>query len=69
LAHEWQQQNGPLPPGIRLVPKIPFVLGGEYRVDNLYAADCWRAMRCYGHIATQIHDLPEGAGVSFEPID
>src|SRR6185437_11807751 len=36
LAHEWQAANGPLPPGKRLMPKIPFILGGEYSLDNLY---------------------------------
>ncbi len=28
LAHEWQVSNGILPPNMRLLPKIPFVLGG-----------------------------------------
>ena len=35
LAREWQAQHGPLPEGKRLLPKIPFVLGGAYDVDNL----------------------------------
>lgn len=69
LAHEWQVLHGPLLPGTRLVPKIPFVLGGEYTVANLYAAECGRALRFYGHIATQIHDLPDGSKIEFQPID
>jgi hypothetical protein len=35
VAHEWQIKNGPLRPGMRLMPKIPFVCGGEFAVSNL----------------------------------
>ncbi|NYD75135.1 hypothetical protein [Leifsonia soli] len=30
LAHAWQEEYGALRAGYRLVPKVPFVLGGEY---------------------------------------
>lgn len=69
LAHEWQLRHGPLVPGTRLVPKIPFVLGGDYAIENLYVADSERALRFYGHLATQLHDLPDGSKVRFEPIE
>src|SRR5882762_1797572 len=45
LAHDWQLRNGALPDGTRLVPKRPFVLGGEFSVENLYAFDSVRGMR------------------------
>lgn len=63
LAHEWQERNGPLPSGERLLPKIPFVLGGEYKVDNLYALDMVEGMRHRADMWKQIKDLPEGAQV------
>src|SRR5207244_2392703 len=33
LAHAWQVKNSPLPTGVRLLPKLPFVCGGKYEVD------------------------------------
>lgn len=69
LAREWQEQHGPLASGHRLVPKRPFVLGGEYRVANLYALDSVRAMNFYGNIAIQMASLPDGASVRFEIVE
>jgi hypothetical protein len=63
LAHEWQQRNGSLAPNQRLVPKTPFVLGGQYAVDNLHAVDAVDGMRLRADIARQIRHLPDGAKV------
>lgn len=63
LASEWQALHGPLPEGKRLLPKIPFVLGGAYDVDNLYAADALAGMKFRADIWKQLRDLPEGAKV------
>ncbi|HEX4729144.1 MAG TPA: hypothetical protein VH298_15170 [Jatrophihabitans sp.] len=65
LAHQWQQQHGALPAGQRLLPKRPFVLGGKYEVDNLYAMDAARGMRLRGELAVQIRDLPDGATIRY----
>jgi hypothetical protein len=51
LAHEWQTNNRPLEAGERLLPKVPFVSGGEYSVDNLYVLDAVKGMRLRGDIA------------------
>jgi hypothetical protein len=66
LAHAWQNKNGPLPPGMRLVPKRPFVCGGEFGLSNLEAMEAVKAMRMRGSIATQLVDLPDGASIVFE---
>ncbi len=63
LAKEWQEQYGPLPSGQRLLPKTPFVLGGEYKVKNLYAADALKGMEFRADMWRQIRDLPDGAEV------
>ncbi|WP_347906102.1 SMI1/KNR4 family protein [Pseudomonas purpurea] len=65
LAHQWQKQNGQLPAGKRLLPKLPFVLGGEFVLDNLYLADAVEGMRLRADIASQIKDLPDGAQIAF----
>jgi len=66
LAHAWQKTNGPVPDGRRLMPKTPFVLGGSYSVDNLYALDATESMTFRANLATQIRDLPEGTQVKWE---
>jgi len=54
--------------GSRLMPKIPFVLGGRYRVENLYSLGSASAMKSRGNLARQFKDLPDGAQVRFEVI-
>jgi hypothetical protein len=69
LAHAWQTRHGALAPGNRLVPKIPFVLGGEYNVANLHALDSAKSMLFRASIAVQIRDLPDGAQVQLQVIE
>lgn len=66
LAHTWQIQNAPLQPGMRLTPKMPFVCGGEYDVDNLYAIDDVKGMLFRAWLANQIRDIPDGTHVVLE---
>ena len=65
LAHDWQIRHGNLAFDQRLVPKIPFVMGGTPSVETVYAMDAVRAMRMHGEIAVQIRDLPDGTRVRF----
>jgi hypothetical protein len=69
LAHEWQVRNGALAPGQRLVPKVPFVLGGDYDASNVYAVDAAVGMELRGELATQLRDLPDGAKVTYRVVD
>jgi hypothetical protein len=68
LAHDWQLQNGSLPAGRRLLPKIPFVLGGAYEVENLYAADALQGMMFRADIWRQIRELPDGSQIKLKVI-
>jgi hypothetical protein len=69
LAHEWQRSNGRLARGMRLVPEVPFVMGGKFSVQNLYALASVKAMRMRGSIAVQIKDLPDGGKIRFKIVD
>jgi hypothetical protein len=69
LARYWQERHGGLPPGKRLVPKMPFAAGGTFDLGNLYLGDAVEAMRFRGQLATKIRDLPDGAKVSFKVTD
>jgi hypothetical protein len=68
LAHDWQEKNRPLKPFERLIPTIPFVLGGEFRVVNLYAEDAVKSMQFRSDIWRQTKDLPDGAKVKIRTI-
>jgi hypothetical protein len=64
LASKWQAVNGPLPAGKRLMPKIPFFLGGEYSIENLGAGDPVEGMRLKANLALQTRKLPDGSAVN-----
>jgi hypothetical protein len=69
LAHEWQARNGAIREGFRLLPKTPFVLGGGYEVENLYALDSAKGMRLRAELAVQIRDLPDGSVIKYSVTD
>ena len=63
VAHEWQKVHGRLAEGTRLTPKIPFVVGGSYELDNLYAADAVEIMAFRAGFAAQVESLSDGAEI------
>lgn len=63
LAHDWQKLNGRIPLGSRLLPKIPFIAGGDFTLGNLYLSHAVDGMKFRAEIAVQIKDLPEGARI------
>ncbi|WP_312190915.1 SMI1/KNR4 family protein [Leclercia sp.] len=69
LANAWQKKHGPIPVGYRLVPKVPFVAGGEYEPDNLYLEKSTVAMKARANIALQIRDVPDGSNIQLRLID
>jgi hypothetical protein len=69
LAHDWQAQHGRIPSGHQLIPKIPFVLGGEFTIENLFLLDAAKAMRSRASLAMQIKDLPDGTKIEFKVVD
>jgi len=69
IAHRWQEKHGVIPPDHRLVPKMPFVAGGQYELSNLRLAESTEGMKWRGNLARQIKDLPDGAKIRFEVIN
>jgi hypothetical protein len=65
LVLQWQVSHGALENGCRLVPKLPFFVGGKFEVENLYACQEVTGMRFRGAIAKQARDLPDGSQISF----
>lgn len=65
----WQLEHGPIARGNRLAGKMPFILGGNYDLPNLYEIDSVKAMRLRGHIYRQITISLMGVMWPFELID
>jgi hypothetical protein len=45
------------------MPKTPFFMGGEYKLENLWAGNPLEGMRLKGDLAIQTRDLPSGTRV------
>lgn len=69
LAHAWQTQNHPLGHGTRLLPKLPFVLGGKYELNNLYVNNDVDGMVFRASVANQIRDVPDGGHIVLEIVN
>jgi hypothetical protein len=69
VLREWQSKNGPLMPGFRLCPTIPFVLGGEFAASNLYSVDAVLGMQYRASVACQLRDVPDGATIKLQVAD
>jgi hypothetical protein len=65
VAHAWQIQFGSIPPGMRLVPRTPFVLGGSFDIENLIAMPAVEAMRSRARLAAAINGRPDGAQIEY----
>lgn len=63
LMSEWQHQCGQLLYGSRLAPKIPFVLGGQFSLQNLFVQPLPDRLAFGAALAQQITDLPDGTKV------
>ena len=66
LAHQWQVQHGPLPLGVRLLPKVPFVCNGAFAIENLYILNDAEGMRFRASLANQLVGVPDGTAVVFK---
>jgi hypothetical protein len=69
LAHEWQAVHGPIPRGKRLMPKIPFIFGGEYTLDNLWVGNPLEGMLFKADLALQTRHLKDGTKIRLKVTD
>ncbi|MCW3010371.1 MAG: hypothetical protein JWO90_775 [Solirubrobacterales bacterium] len=65
FAFDWQERHGAVEPGERLVPLLPFVLGGEYDDGNLEPRGSLQALRERAALARVVATLPDGAEVEW----
>ncbi|GHF76940.1 hypothetical protein GCM10018790_63720 [Kitasatospora xanthocidica] len=67
VGHEWQMRNGPLPAGHRLVPKVPFSVGGEFSFGNMIPVEAAAALKYWGGFALAISGARDGGQFRFNP--
>jgi hypothetical protein len=60
VAHDWQIRNRPLALNERLLPAQPFVLGGDYVVDNMRVVELREAMEWLGSLSEHVRVVPDG---------
>jgi hypothetical protein len=60
VARDWQKQYGPLQRGHRLLPRLPFILGGDYVAENLVSLPATEAMMKLGQLYQQVRGVPDG---------
>ena len=66
LADEWQKENRPLKTNERLIPKIFFILGGQYNIENLYPMDRNEALSLRFDMFKQLKDISDGDSIIIE---
>lgn len=66
IKHLNQEERYSLAYGKRLCPKYPFVLGGEYHMNNLVLKNSIENLSYCASIANQIKDLPEGSKIDIK---
>jgi hypothetical protein len=69
VAHLWQSCGRRIAAGRRLVPKVPFVLGGKPVVENLYDCDAVTGMRMRGRLARRLINVPYGPAIEYSIVD
>ncbi|EAY24868.1 SMI1/KNR4 family protein [Microscilla marina] len=63
LMQEWQSLGHSLQYGERLCPKQPFIIGGEFEVENLHVKSFDKNLEYNSKIAYQISNLPDGTEI------
>jgi hypothetical protein len=62
-ANDWQVVHGPLAPGERLFPKLAFVLGGDYEVENFWSSTVEKAAPLRGFLAQRLVGTADGTHI------
>lgn len=63
VAPEWQRTRSPMPLGHRLLPRVPFIAGGEFAVDNMVLVTDAERMAYGARLATHVARLQDGEAV------
>lgn len=65
VLEAWQREHGPLAPGHRLIPRTPFMLGGDFHSTNMIAKPDAVGMRIRAELWRLTKDIPDGQSIVF----
>jgi len=65
VLHAWEQEKGQIPAGFRLIPKQPFMLGGDFDASNMVSKPDVEGMKIRAQLWTLTKDLPDGQTIVF----
>ena len=63
---DFETKHGPVLLKQKILPIRPFVIGGEYKVENFIAYDFLDLINYNSQIAHQIYNLPDGTKVNIK---
>lgn len=66
IAKLWDQANPELKLNERLCAKKPFIIGGEYEIENLFALSFPQYVYSNANIANQVYGLPDGQSIKLK---
>jgi len=69
LVDQARKALGDLEEGKKYCLVIPSVLGGAYDISNIKIVPLFKLIRFSGHIAKEIHNLPDGQQIELKIID
>ena len=69
VSTQWVNDKGNLQLDQRLYPRKPFIIGGEYKVENLIAGQFPDYIKANANIARQIFNLPDGTAIKLKFIN
>ena len=69
ILEEWESRNGKILLGEKLIPSIPFIIGGDYELDIFIKCTELEAMRYYSQYAKTLYKLPDGNVVKLKIVD
>mgnify|MGYP001546136526 CR=1 FL=1 len=69
LVESWNKFNNAMKPNERFCPKIPFVIGGKFEIENLFLQAFPKNILANANIATQIYELPDGTPIKLKIIE
>lgn len=62
----FEEKQGVLPAGQRLVAKKPFIFGGEFEADNLYKQDLEKIIPWYASLHEQLKNVEDGTVIQLQ---
>jgi hypothetical protein len=68
FIQEWENVTVQLKWDERLTAKFPFILGGEYDIDNFRVEKLEKIIEFNAMIARQINDLPDGTSINIKVV-